>query len=65
MLKIIGKKFPPSLKKLLTNARQQDNNYEIIIDISIYLCYNIFEVVLLSYLICDAVKGRYKALEKK
>ena len=53
MLKIIEKKFPPSLKKLLTNARQQDNNYEIIIDISITLCYNIFEV-----------KGRDKALNE-
>ena len=58
MLKIIGKKFPPSQKKLLTNTKYQSNNYEIIIDITIYLCYNIFVVVRRSLSTSPAVQLR-------
>ena len=51
--------------KLFTDTDVLVNNYKIIIDIIIYLCYNIFEVVLLSYLICDAVKGNDKKFNNK
>lgn len=30
-------------QKTLTNAKQQSNNHEIIIDIKVILCYNIFK----------------------
>ena len=41
------------------------NSLKKVVDKAILLCYNIFEVVLLSYLICDAVKGNDKVLDPK
>ena len=40
------------------------NSLKKVVDKAILLCYNIFEVVLLSYLICDAVKGIHKVLDR-